>query len=53
MADKLMYIPDDDKQNYFFCRLQLMVSYTQLNEPTNQNSLRVHKVLKPTNKRLL
>ena len=25
MADKLMYIPNDDKQNYPFCRLQLVV----------------------------
>ena len=25
MADKLMYIPNDDTQNYPFCRLQLLV----------------------------
>ena len=25
MADKLMYIPNDDKQNYPFCILQLVV----------------------------
>ena len=25
MADKLMYIPDDDTQNYPFCRLQLVI----------------------------
>ena len=25
MADKLMYIPSDDTQNYPFCRLQLVV----------------------------
>ncbi len=25
MADKLMYIPNNNKQNYFFCRLQLVV----------------------------
>ena len=25
MADKLMYIPDNDTQNYFFCKLQLVV----------------------------
>ena len=24
MADELMYIPNDDKQNYPFCRLQLV-----------------------------
>ena len=25
MADKLMYIPNNDKQNYPFCRLQILV----------------------------
>ena len=25
MANKLMYIPNDDTQNYLFCRLQYMV----------------------------
>ena len=25
MADKLMYKPNDDTQNYLFCRLQLVV----------------------------
>ena len=25
IADKLMYIPNNDKQNYPFCRLQLVV----------------------------
>ena len=25
MGDKLMYIPNDDTQNYPFCRLQLVV----------------------------
>ncbi len=35
-----MYSLNDDKQNYTFCRLQLVVKRldTQLNEPTNQNS---------------
>ncbi len=41
MADKL--IPKDDEQNYYFCRLQLVVEtflhVTQLNKPTNQNSI--------------
>ena len=43
MADKVMYIPNDDTQNYPFCRLQLVVETldTQLNEPTNQNPLKV------------
>ena len=25
MADKLMYIRNDDTQNYFFCKLQLVI----------------------------
>ena len=36
--DQLMYIPNDDTKNYLLCRLQLVVD-TQLNEPTNQNSI--------------
>ena len=49
MADKLMYIPNDDTKNYTFCRFKLVVE-TQLNEPTNQNSM---KVVKSTNKKML
>ena len=45
MADKLMYIPNDDTQNYPLCRLQLVIEKfghsSQLNEPTNQNSIKV------------
>ena len=46
MADKLMYISNDDTPNYYFCRLQWMVETfgPQLNEPTNQNSTKVPKV---------
>ncbi len=42
MADKLMYNPNDDTQNYPICRLQLVVKRldTKLNEPTNHNSLK-------------
>ena len=36
-----------------FCRLQLKFLDTQLNEPTNQNSSKVAKVVKPTNKKTL
>ena len=38
MADKLMYIPNDESQNYPFIRLQLVGETfdAQLNEPTNQ-----------------
>ena len=52
MADKLMYIPNADTQNYPFCRLQLVVD-TQLKESTNQNELKVPKVVRPTNKKTL
>ena len=46
-----MYTPNDDTQNYPFCRLKLVVETlnTQHNKPTNQNSLKVPKVVKPTN----
>ena len=41
MADKLLYIPNDDIQNYPFCRLQLVSETsghsTMNDEPTNQN----------------
>ncbi len=36
MTDKLMYIPNDDTQNYLFCRLQLVIVGTfrhLLNQP--------------------
>ena len=36
MADKLLYIPNDDKQNYPFCRLQLVVEtfgHNLINQP--------------------
>ena len=54
MADKLMYIPNDDTQNYHFCRLQLVVEtfITQLNFPSNQNSEKASIVLsQPIGKR--
>ena len=54
MADKFMYIPNDDTQNYPFCKIQLMVeTFGQLNEPTNQCSNKVLKVFKPMNKKIL
>ena len=53
MAEKLMYIPNDDNKitlsvdyNYWLKRLN-----TQLNELTKQNSVKVPKVVKPTNKK--
>ena len=50
MAYKLMYIPNDDTQHFLFNYWQKRLD-TQLNESTNQNSLRVPKVVKPTNKK--
>ncbi len=48
MANKLMYIPNDDKQNYFsLCRFQLVD--TQLNEQTNQNLNKIPQGFKPSN----
>ncbi len=42
MANKLMYILNDNTQNYLFCSLKLVAETfelnTQLNESTNQNS---------------
>ena len=54
MADKFMYIPNDDTHNYPFFRLQLVVemSNTQLNETTNQNLIKVPNVIKPKKKTL-
>ena len=52
MPDKLMYITNDETQNYPSCELQLMAD-TQHNWPTNQNSIRVPKVVKPVNKKTL
>ena len=53
MADKLMYITNDYTQNYPFCRIQLLVKSldTQIVETTNQNSIKIPKVFKPTNKK--
>ncbi len=53
MADKLMLFPNNNTQNCPFCISQLLVETldTQLNKPTNQNSLKVPNVVKPTNKK--
>ena len=52
MDEKLMYILNDDNQNYPFCILQLVV-WLPTNEPTNENSIQVPKVVKTTNKKTL
>ena len=48
MADNLMYISNNDTQNYLFldCNWLLKRLGTQLNETTNQNSTIVPKVVK-------
>ncbi len=50
-----MHNKDNDTQNYLFCRLKLVVETfnRQMNEPTNQNSIKVPKVVKQTNKKTL
>ena len=49
IANKLIKLPNFVTQKYPFCRLQIVVLKldTQLNEPTNQNSI---KLVKPANK---
>ena len=48
-----MYIPNNDAQNKPYCRLQLVVECydTQIDELTNQNLMKVLKVVKPMNKK--
>ena len=41
-----MYIPNYETQNHPFCRLELVVDTF---EPTNQNTMKVPKVVEPTN----
>ena len=50
-----MCITNDDTQNYSFCSLQLVAKtlHTQLNEPNNQISIKVPKVVKPMKKKML
>ena len=43
-----MYIPYDDTQKYWLKHMD-----TQLKEPTNQNSIKVPKVVEQTNKKIL
>ena len=52
---KIMYISNVNTQIYPLCRVHLVVDTkdTQLNKPTNQDSLKVPKVVKATNKKTL
>ena len=43
MAKKIMYIPNNNTQNYSFCRVQLVIKTLKLNDLTNQNSEKVKK----------
>ena len=52
MADKFMYIPNDETQNYPFCRLQLVVkTFGHSTKWTNQSIylIKVSKDVNPTN----
>ncbi len=53
MDKKLMYIPNDDKKITPFVdnSFQLKLLNTQFNETANQNSIKVPKIVKPTNKK--
>ena len=55
MADKLMYIANDDTQNYPFCRLQLVVeTFGHSDKLTNQSKFnKSPKVVRQTNKKTL
>ena len=48
-----MFISNNDTQNYPFHRLQLVVETLghSTNEPNNQNSIKVPKVVRLTNKK--
>ena len=49
-----MYFLIYDTQNYPFFRLKFIKSLdTQLDKPTKKNSIKVPKVVKPTNKKTL
>ena len=49
-----MYIPNDDSQNYHFCRLQLVVETFghSIYQRNQLNLILVPKVVKPTNKKM-
>ena len=55
MTDKFMYIPNNDKQNYAFCRLKLVVeTFRHSTLLTKQSKYtKVPKVVLLTNKKTL
>ncbi len=50
IANRLVYIPNNDTQHYLFCRFKLV--YTQLNKASKKIT-QVPKFVRPTNKKLL
>ena len=49
-----MYIPNDDKiTSVYILKIVVETLNTQINKPTNRNSVKVPKVDKPTNKKTL
>ena len=54
-ADELIYIPNKDTQNYFFCWLQFVVEiFGYLTKWINQSKyFEIPKNIKPTNKKTL
>ena len=55
MADKLIYIPNNDTQNYPFCRSKIVVeTFEHSTQWMNQSKFtKVPKVVKQTNKKTL
>ena len=55
MADKLMYIPNNDTRTYKFCRLKLMVeTFEHLTMQKKQlKFFEVPNVVKPMNKKTI
>ena len=54
ITDKLMYISNDVTQNYFFCRLQLVIeTFGHSTKWTNESKFKVPKIVRHTNKKTL
>ena len=55
MADKLIYIPNNDAQNYPSIDYNYLLKCldNELNEPTNQNSIKVPKVVRQRKENIL
>ena len=53
MADRLMYILNDDTQKLALLSNTIETFGHSTNEPTNQNIIKVYNDVKPTNKKTL